>query len=366
MECVPTDSTSFPEPEHIGVRVEILPDLYVEVETARRIHALLFVLATLIVVCAFGPRTALRQALTHRPLFPALPETSPPPASYSGAPARPASELRFLEGFMRARKRALEVLQYAITTAPPALRTQRVDLAGDPAAPLDPSRFRLKIRCAPADPTVTRGVIENLRALLPGTAVAAPDDADEGSITIDSAAEPPPAPGPLAATEPLAHASAEAAANAPAEPAPSAPPEPAAPASALVGPAEDIEPLAPVTGRLAAIPPPIAAPPPARTPSALLSSAPTNGLLAAARAMDPVLSRAPLLPVRGTSAARAAASAPRASTFPRASAIPAPESGRLIPLFGAVAPAPLASARALPPAPAGDDDEEDPSEGGSE
>ena len=271
MEC------ELSEPEQFGVRVEILPDLFVEMDTARRIHALFFVLLALIVLAALGPRFALRQALTHRPLLPAPVEAlapRPPPVAVL-AGGRPASELRFLEGFARARKRALEVLQYAITTAPPLLRTRFVELTGDPAAPLDPGRFRLKIACAPSDPTVTKGFLENLRVLLPGAAVTTPEDADDGQVVIDSAAELTPA-GDDAPALPMALAPESAE--------PEAEPEPAPLKSAPLSP----------SARLAAIPPP-----------------------APLQVQDSVLSAAPL----------------GRSTFPRASAVPAPDHGRLVPLL---------------------------------
>lgn len=190
MECELTGPLAFPEPEHVGVRVEILPDLYVEVHTARRIHALVLCLLALLMVLAgsFVPGLSLRHALVSRPVL-AGPLEGRRALSRAQPPRRAPHPVRWMEGFVRARKRALEVLQYAITTAPPELRASAVELSSDPADPFDPARFRLRIACAPDDPAITRGFLANLRVVLPGAGLATGEDAP--GVFIDS--HPPPA-----------------------------------------------------------------------------------------------------------------------------------------------------------------------------
>lgn len=181
-----------PEPDLTGTRIEILPEVFVEVETARSIQALLFALIALVLLFAldrFGP-FPFRHLLVARPVLPALAGELAVRAPASPAPA---AELAHLTGFLAARRRALEVLQYAVATLPDELEIAQLRLSSDAARPFDPAGFRLRLACPSEDPEAMKTYLENLRAILPRAALAPIlPGAPELVIDSDPTAEPPP------------------------------------------------------------------------------------------------------------------------------------------------------------------------------
>ena len=165
-------------------QVEILPDLYVEQAVARRLQALLVTLVVLFALWLAQDALPLPDAdwLEEQPLFDALAAPPPPPA------AVPSARLAYLERFNAARKRALEVLPFAVAAAGTAVPVTAARLTSDPAATLSASGYRLHLTLAGADSPAVRTYLANLRAVVPGARLAA--GAAPGTLAVEGGEAP--------------------------------------------------------------------------------------------------------------------------------------------------------------------------------
>ena len=143
----------------LGHWVEILPGVVVSLATARRIQALTFSLFALVGLLAATrlPQFSPASLFASRPVL-----TLPAATAHDPAPRLDPTQQSYLDGFQKLRKRAHEVLQYALTTAQPELDLAHLELSTDAA-----TRFRLRVTSRTQDPAALRAYLENLRVILP-------------------------------------------------------------------------------------------------------------------------------------------------------------------------------------------------------